>query len=129
MSMMSSGRIVNQSTIQPVNAQRTAPTSASHGARGFEDVLRQRLKPGQVHISAHASARLRNAGVNVDVRFEQRLQSAVDKAAAKGSRSSLVLLDELALVVSVQNRTVITAVDSGRMQDSVFTNIDSAVIS
>ena len=47
---------------------------------------------------------------------------------------SLVLMpgevrgDDLALVVSVSNRTVITAVDGDHLQDNVFTNIDSAVI-
>jgi len=34
----------------------------------------------------------------------------------------------VALVVSVRNRTVITAVDKERLKENVFTNIDSAVI-
>jgi hypothetical protein len=34
----------------------------------------------------------------------------------------------MALVVSVSNRTVITAVDQSGMRDQVFTNIDSAAI-
>lgn len=33
-----------------------------------------------------------------------------------------------ALVVSVRNRTVVTAVDRQHMHEQVFTNIDSAVI-
>jgi flagellar operon protein len=57
-----------------------------------------------------------------------RLNGGVARAAAKGSRDSLVLLDDTAFVVSVRNRTVITAVDRARMRDQVFTNIDSAVI-
>jgi flagellar operon protein len=36
--------------------------------------------------------------------------------------------DKAALVVSIKNRTVITAVDPGSLKDNVFTNIDSAVI-
>ena len=35
---------------------------------------------------------------------------------------------DLAFVVSIKNRTVITAVDGNSMKDNVFTNIDSAVI-
>ena len=50
------------------------------------------------------------------------------KAAAKGGRDSLVLVDGTAFVVSVPNRTVVTAVDQAHMRDQVFTNIDSAVI-
>ncbi len=57
-----------------------------------------------------------------------RLTSAVDKAAAKGSRDTLVLMDNTAFIVSVKNRTVITAVTGQRRQEDVFTNIDSAVI-
>lgn len=58
----------------------------------------------------------------------QRLAGAVDKAAAKGSRDSLVLMDDLALVVSIRNRTVITAVDANSRRGNVFTNIDSVVL-
>ena len=63
-----------------------------------------------------------------------RLNKAVDRAAAKGARDALVLIpgasrtDDLALVVSVVNRTVVTAMDGERMRESVFTNIDSAVV-
>ena len=58
-----------------------------------------------------------------------QLKSAVDKAAQKGARESLILMNnDLALVVSVTNRTVITAMDGSSIRDNVFTNIDSAVI-
>ena len=56
------------------------------------------------------------------------LKDAVNKAEAKGAKESLILMDQLALVVSVKNRTVITAVDGASLKDNVFTNIDSAVI-
>jgi flagellar operon protein len=52
----------------------------------------------------------------------------VDKAATKGSRESLLLMENMALVVSVKNRTVITAVDNDKLKENVFTNIDSAVV-
>lgn len=57
-----------------------------------------------------------------------RLEAAVDKAGLKGGKESLILLDDLAFVVSVRNRTVITAVGADRMADNVFTKIDSVVI-
>lgn len=134
MSAVGSGGTIGRHDL-PLNRVRPAPSaSIRRGAApvgGFHDVLTERLsqRDRQVKLSAHAGERLRSAGVQVDAQFEERLRSAVDKAAAKGSRSSLVLLDEVALVVSVKNRTVITAVDSARMKENVFTNIDSAVIS
>ena len=38
------------------------------------------------------------------------------------------MVDGTAFVVSVPNRTVITAVGSEHMREHVFTNVDSAVI-
>lgn len=38
------------------------------------------------------------------------------------------MVDDTAFVVSVKNRTVITAIDSAHMRQHVFTNIDSAVL-
>jgi flagellar operon protein len=52
----------------------------------------------------------------------------VAKVAQKGSRESLVMKDGVGFVVSVTNRTVITAVDVATSKDSVFTNIDSAIV-
>jgi len=50
------------------------------------------------------------------------------KAAAKGAKDSLMLMDKTAFVVSVANRTVITAVAQDALKDNIFTNIDSAMI-
>ena len=56
------------------------------------------------------------------------MEEAVDKARNKGGRETLILLGDVALVVSVVNRTVITAIDGDSLKDNVFTQIDSAVI-
>jgi len=81
-----------------------------------------------LHFSKHASKRLEQRGVDMDAAQMERLERAVGQAADKGSKDSLILLDELALVVSVQNRTVVTAVDEASRREHVFTNIDSVVI-
>ena len=57
-----------------------------------------------------------------------KLDAAVSAAGNKGARESLVLMDELALVVSVRNRTVITAMSSDETKGNIFTSIDSTVI-
>ena len=81
-----------------------------------------------VRFSAHAQQRLAQAAVHLDPQAMTRLEAAVEKAGLKGGKESLILLDDLAFVVSVKNRTVITAVGADRMADNVFTNIDSVVI-
>ncbi len=81
-----------------------------------------------VQFSNHAISRLQKRNIDITPTDLTRITSAIDKAAAKGSRDSLVMIDDLALVVSVKNRTVITAMDQQSMKDQVITNIDSAVI-
>ncbi|HEY7618433.1 MAG TPA: TIGR02530 family flagellar biosynthesis protein [Solirubrobacteraceae bacterium] len=127
----------NPALVAPVGAPApTAPTrpgsgapSGPAGATGpsFADVLGK--KAGAVQLSGHAKARIERRGIDLDSETLARLQHGVDRAAAKGSRESVVLVDDVAFVVSVKARTVITAVDRASMRDHVFTNIDSAVIS
>jgi flagellar operon protein len=97
------------------------------GGPAFADVLAQRAAGG-VQFSNHALQRLQRRGITVDPPTLERLDAAVGRAAAKGARESVVLVDQTAFVVSVANRTVITAVGREHMRDHVFTNIDSAVI-
>lgn len=95
----------------------------------FASVLRQRLDaPKDVAFSAHATQRLAVRNISLPPSAHQAIARAVDAAAAKGGRESLLLMNDLALVVSVPNRTVITVLDAHTGGDAVFTNIDSAVI-
>lgn len=86
------------------------------------------LERSELEFSKHALKRIEQRGLQLDAPRLDRLEQAVDRAEAKGSRDSLILLDELALVVSVQNRTVLTAMDESSRKEHVFTNIDSVVI-
>lgn len=106
---------------------RSAQPSDPNGGV-FADYLADQLGAEGIRLSAHAQARLRQSSVDLDPGTADRLKSAVEKAEQKGSKDSLVLLDDLAFVVSVKNKTVITAVDSNRAKENVFTNIDSVVI-
>ena len=113
----------------PVAPARTpARKEAAPAARPFADVLADRVDAGSVRFSGHALDRVARRGIDLDDAAIARLNAGVARAAAKGSRESLVLLDDTAFVVSVRNRTVVTAVDRVHMRDQVFTNIDSAVI-
>ncbi|MBI2874500.1 MAG: hypothetical protein HYY09_05395 [Firmicutes bacterium] len=101
-------------------ARRTGPGT-------FADALSAAAEKGVV-FSAHARKRLEQGQVRLEAEAGDRLARAVSKAAERGSRESLILLEDLALVVSVQNRTVITAVPQPRSRSGVFSNIDSTVI-
>lgn len=92
----------------------------------FEDILNKKLK-GDVKISKHAQMRMQTRNVNLTDDQRAKLSNAIDKAGAKGVKDSLVIMDTMAFVVNVKNRTVITALNSGEMKENVFTNIDGAV--
>lgn len=112
-------------TVHPSALQR--PSSGKNPASSepsFESVLQKNL----LKFSNHAARRLEQRGIELGSRQLDQISSAVDKAAAKGSKESLILMKDMALIVSVANRTVVTAMDGQSMKDNVFTQIDSAVI-
>ena len=79
-------------------------------------------------FSAHATQRLRERQIHFDADTMARMNDALNKADAKGVQDTLILTDKAALIVSVPNRTVITAMDRNNLAGNVFTNIDGAVI-
>ena len=79
-------------------------------------------------FSAHAMQRLKDRKIALDQATMSRVTSAIDKAASKGVQDTLVLTKDAALIVSVKNRTVVTAMDRSSLDGNVFTNIDGAVI-
>jgi len=99
-------------------SRRSEP--ARDGA-AFQDALSQELR-----FSGHAEKRIRSRGVSLDPPAVDRLAEAVDQAEQRGSSETLILMDGVGFVVSVPNRTVITAhTGTG---DRVYTNIDSTIV-
>lgn len=126
---------INERLIAPQGPQlrpgASKPETQAANGPSFADLLRQAQsteQPGALKFSAHAQTRIQSRQIQLGPAEMERVQNAVQKAAGKGSKESLVLLDQTALVVSVPNRTVITVVDKDNLKQNVFTNIDSAVI-
>jgi flagellar operon protein len=92
----------------------------------FEKLFQAELKA--LKFSRHAQERLESRRIKLNDSDISNLQQAVDRAEEKGAQDSLVLLRDLAFIVSVKNRTVVTAMDGEHLRNNVFTNIDSAVI-
>jgi flagellar operon protein len=103
-----------------------SPVAPVPEERSFEKVLNKELEGLQ--FSKHAQSRLdaRNVSLNGDDMV--KLQNAVQKAEAKGSNDSLVLLRDMAFIVNVRNKTVVTTMTNDSMKEHVFTKIDSAII-
>jgi len=98
-------------------------------AGSFQDVLfRELANTGQIKVSAHAQKRMQERNINLASEDWHKIQDAMNRAEAKGANNSLLIHGELAFIVSVKNRTVVSALDEESMREHVFTNIDSAVI-
>lgn len=107
------------------NSQQAASTTRTNTG-DFDSLLS--AAQNKVLFSAHAETRMRERGISLSDGDLQKLDTAVSDLEKKGARESLVYMDGTAFVVSVRNRTVITAMDGSRPQDNIITNIDSAAI-
>ncbi len=86
------------------------------------------LSKSNLKFSSHAMNRIRDRSISMGKEQLAKLENAVDTAAAKGAKESLILTDDAAFIVSVKNKTVITVLDRNSMNGNVFTNIDSTVV-
>jgi flagellar operon protein len=112
------------------NKPKIIQKPVSNGSATFDDILKSKEQLNSVNelrFSKHANERL--ASRNIDLSKEQleRLENGTSMARQKGIQESLVMVDDLAFIVNIKNNVVVTAVKD--TEDSVFTNIDGAVIS
>lgn len=104
--------------------QIPAERPAAVGQKSFQDILQTKF----ISFSHHAEVRMQQRGIQMNADRLTQLETAVAKAEAKGAKESLVIFQDVAMIVNVKNRTVVTAMDAAQMKDNVFTQIDSAVI-
>jgi flagellar operon protein len=99
--------------------------------QSFADTLAQKVNLPETQtlkFSNHAQKRLETRDITLTDEGLARLSSAVDKAEKRGGRESLVLMDEMAFIVNVRDRVVVTAMDANQRGEGVFTQIDSVVL-
>ena len=108
--------------------QQPQPASGKTGNSPFAQILDQKIPAEGLKFSQHAQDRLRSRNITFSAADLANLEGAVTSVAQKGGKVSLVVIGDSALVVSVKNRTVVTALDRVQMRGHVFTNIDSTVI-
>jgi flagellar operon protein len=101
---------------------------SSKSELSFQDILSSASEKSTqgLKFSKHANARLATRNINLSEDQMERLESGTTKAREKGIRESLVMVDDMAFIVNIRSNTVVTAL--GDSSDSVFTNIDGAVI-
>lgn len=113
---------------QPPATRKDTPIRRTELGMDFREVLRQQTNSAGLKFSSHCIKRLEQNNLHISPQQLDKLTGAVNRAELKGARESCIVMDDMAFIVSINNKTIITVVDGPRMKDSVFTNIDSAVI-
>ena len=131
MNQLQNGRFVSieQMTNQYLDTAGKKKTTGIPQPTGatFQQILEQKqAQSTELRFSKHANERLASRNIQLSTEQRERLNGGVEKASQKGIRDSLVMVDNMAFIVNVTNRTVITAVGEG--DDKIFTNIDGAII-
>ena len=123
------GRAADSKGVNPALATSVAKPSVAAQAFAQEVGISSGAgTAGALKFSSHAVERMHSRGISFAPETMRGIEQAVKKAADKGSKDTLVLAGENALIVSVKNNTVVTVMDKNMMKENVFTNIDSTVV-
>jgi flagellar operon protein len=112
--------------VNGVGEQPAKPAGTSKPVQGSSFIETLESVQG-VRFSNHALKRLQSRSIDLNSDNVNRLSDAIDKAEKRGGKSSLVMVDDLAFIVNVHDRTVVTALDTNQRGEGVFTQIDSVV--
>lgn len=95
----------------------------------FNKILDKQIKKEECFtISSHAAQRLNSRNIDFDDTDMKKINEGINMADSKGAKQALILYKDMALITSIKNRTVITAMDKSQSEPSIITNIDSVVM-
>lgn len=115
--------------LQPTQTSSQQSQISKTQSDSFQEILSGEIsKNDTVKFSKHAQTRLESRNIELDADDLKKLGGAVDVASQKGVQDSLIVMNGLAFIVSVPDRTVVTAMPMDEASSNVFTNIDGAVI-
>ena len=80
-----------------------------------------------LQISNHASKRMMERNIQLDNTTLNKINDGILEAKTKGANESLILYEDVIMIASVKNNTIITAMDKNNIDSNVITNIDSAI--
>ena len=122
---------INQIADQYLNGKSRPELVGKEQGPSFQQILNEKrgvTQTNELKFSKHASSRLDSRNIELSANQIERLLEGTSKAENKGINDSLVIVDDLAFIVNVPNKTVITAINQNESENNIFTNIDGAVI-
>ena len=110
------------------NTKSHINSKATENGTEFKDILGKEISKNESFIiSKHAEERLRQRSIQFNELDMKQINEGINRAESKGCKDCLICYKGNALVTSIKNRTVITAVDQDNTRGNVFTNIDSVL--
>lgn len=100
-----------------------APTTSPKTS--FKDVL---VHVHPIKVSKHAQQRLHERNIHISDEQWQTISHKVKEAKQKGVNQSVVITNEVALLVSAKNNTVVTAMNREEAASKIFTNINGTIL-
>jgi flagellar operon protein len=102
---------------------------AKNGPTSFKDILDNQINEKESFvISKHAAERLEQRNINFNEADMKNISEGINKAKEKGCRESFIFYKDTALIASIKNRTIITALDKMSSKGNIFTNLDSVIM-
>lgn len=106
---------------------KTCDTNSAKDKISFKQVLDNvKIKDEGFTVSKHAALRLNE--INFTEEDMKEIEKGFEIAKDKNSKNTVMLYKDVALIASVENKTLITAIEKERAKDNIFTNVDSVVI-
>jgi flagellar operon protein len=108
---------------------RGRSSTGIESGNSFRELLDKRIQDNrkEISFSKHADLRARERNIAIEEADLNKLSDACDRAAGKGVRDALIVMNDSAFIVNAGSKTVVTVVDKNEMKDNIFTNIEGAV--
>ena len=121
------GRAYPVGNFPSVSTENALENNKLKDNNSFKDILDKTIEKERGYtLSKHAADRLKN--INFSAKDMDAIEKGFKIAESKGAKNSVMIYKDVALVASIENKTVITAVEKERAKENIFTNIDSVVI-
>ncbi|HLR07932.1 MAG TPA: TIGR02530 family flagellar biosynthesis protein [Bacillota bacterium] len=116
--------------IHPVQQHHAMPMPVvkkhvDQSRKSFKDLLTDEQK---LKISKHAKERMIERHIHLDTHEWNIIAEKMEEAKNKGVTESLVLLKDAALLASIKNNTIVTAINREDVKNRIFTNINGAIV-
>jgi len=132
--MGDNGNLINPRTT-PLYGQnlqkRTLKKEKAEEAQNFQQIVsdfQSQHEAEVVKLSFHAQERIKARKIEMNEKRLESLGEVAKEAKDKGAKNTLAMLGTDAFILSVKDKTIVTAMKEEEMESRFFTNIDSVYI-